>query len=168
MDILGSRERRFAIINEELTAISDAYATPRRTVIEEAEADYDIEELIPREDMVVTVSHGGYVKRVPLDTYRAQRRGGKGRSGMSTRDDDFVTEVMVCAHTPCCSYQRWHGLQNEGVITAGTPQSAARPWWCYRLPWRNIDAFLPLPGDNEHEDKFIILATASEMFAATA
>lgn len=167
LDILGSRERRFAIINEELTAISDAYATPRRTVIEEAEADYDIEELIPREDMVVTVSHGGYVKRVPLDTYRAQRRGGKGRSGMSTRDDDFVTEVMVCStHTPVLFFTSAGMVYKMKVyrLPAGTPQSRGKALvnLLPLAPGETVNAFLPLPEDeSEHEDKFIILATAS-------
>jgi len=98
--ILTDRERLLAILCAELREISEKYGTERRTQIEPAEFEHDIEDLIPREDMVVTVTHGGYIKRVPLSTYRAQRRGGKGRTGMATRDEDFVQDVFVAStHT---------------------------------------------------------------------
>jgi DNA gyrase subunit A len=101
LDILRSRARVFAIIREELAAVKAGFATPRRTLIVEAASDMEDEDLIQREDMVVTVSHAGYVKRVPLSTYRAQRRGGKGRSGMQTREEDFVARVFVAStHQP--------------------------------------------------------------------
>ncbi|WP_264479131.1 DNA gyrase subunit A [Lichenihabitans sp. PAMC28606] len=101
LEILGSRARIFDIVRGELLAIRIAYATPRRTTILDSDADMDDEDLIQREDMVVTVSHAGYIKRVPLSTYRAQRRGGKGRSGMQTRDEDFVSRLFVAnTHTP--------------------------------------------------------------------
>ncbi|MBB4050416.1 DNA gyrase subunit A [Devosia subaequoris] len=101
LDILRSRERVRAIIREELEAIREQFGTPRRTEISDHAADFDDEDLIAREDMVVTVSHGGYIKRVPLSTYRAQNRGGKGRSGMATRDEDFVARLFVAnTHTP--------------------------------------------------------------------
>nr|WP_131193925.1 DNA gyrase subunit A [Lichenihabitans psoromatis] len=101
LEILGSRARIFDIVRGELLAIRIAYATPRRTMILDSDADMDDEDLIQREDMVVTVSHAGYIKRVPLSTYRAQRRGGKGRSGMQTRDEDFVSRLFVAnTHTP--------------------------------------------------------------------
>jgi DNA gyrase subunit A len=101
LDILRSRDRVLGIIREELIEIRDQYATPRKTQIDEFAGDMDDEDLIAREDMVVTVSHAGYIKRVPLSTYRAQRRGGKGRSGMSTRDEDFVSRLFVAnTHTP--------------------------------------------------------------------
>ena len=101
LDILRSRGRVFAIIKDEMTAIKTAHATPRRTVIMESDADMEDEDLIQREDMVVTVSHAGYIKRVPLATYREQRRGGKGRSGMSTREQDFVASLFVATtHQP--------------------------------------------------------------------
>src|SRR5207248_6135241 len=90
-----------AIIKEELAAIKSEFATPRRTVILDQEGEMEDEDLIQREDMVVTVSHAGYVKRVPLSTYRSQKRGGKGRAGMQTRDEDFVTRLFVAStHTP--------------------------------------------------------------------
>ncbi len=101
LDILSSRSRVMTIIKDELIAVRDEFATPRRTEIVDGGFDMEDEDLIAREDMVVTVSHAGYIKRVPLDTYRAQRRGGKGRSGMSMKDEDFVTRLFVAnTHTP--------------------------------------------------------------------
>src|SRR5690606_1648389 len=76
LDILASRARVLEILRNELLAMKEQFATPRRTAIEEGGPEQDIEDLIQREDMVVTVTHGGYIKRVPLSTYRAQRRGG--------------------------------------------------------------------------------------------
>ncbi|MGL4495474.1 MAG: DNA gyrase subunit A [Beijerinckiaceae bacterium] len=101
LDILSSRVRIMDIIKSELSEIREAFATPRKTQIVEWDADVEDEDLIQREDMVVTVSHAGYIKRVPLSAYRAQRRGGKGRSGMATRDEDFVTRLFVAnTHAP--------------------------------------------------------------------
>ncbi|KQN74012.1 DNA gyrase subunit A [Devosia sp. Leaf64] len=101
LDILRSRERVRSIIREELEAVREEFGRPRRTEISDHAADFDDEDLIAREDMVVTVSHAGYIKRVPLSTYRAQNRGGKGRSGMSTREEDFVARLFVAnTHTP--------------------------------------------------------------------
>ena len=95
LDILRSRERILEIISTELRAIREAYAVPRRTEIVEYDGDVDDEDLIEREDMVVTVTHGGYIKRTPLTEYRAQKRGGKGLAGMATKDEDFVTRLFV-------------------------------------------------------------------------
>ena len=90
-----------AIIHDELAEVKAEFATPRKTEIIDEAGEVEDEDLIQREDMVVTVSHAGYVKRVPLSTYRAQRRGGKGRAGMATRDEDFVTRLFVAnTHTP--------------------------------------------------------------------
>ncbi|MFL4991742.1 MAG: DNA gyrase subunit A, partial [Microvirga sp.] len=101
LDILRSRARILGIVKDELAAVRQAFATPRKTQILDWDSEVDDEDLIQREDMVVTVSHAGYIKRVPLSTYRAQRRGGKGRSGMATRDEDFVTRLFVAnTHTP--------------------------------------------------------------------
>ncbi len=101
LDILRSRARVQSIIREELMAAKEEFATPRRTEIADYLGEVDDEDLIAQEDMVVTVSHTGYIKRVPLVTYRAQRRGGKGRSGMQTKDEDFVTRLFVAdTHTP--------------------------------------------------------------------
>ena len=101
LEILSSRARVRAIIKDELTDVKTNFATPRRTEIIENEGEVDDEDLIQREDMVVTVSHTGYVKRVPLSAYRAQRRGGKGRAGVQIKDEDFVTKLFVAnTHTP--------------------------------------------------------------------
>ncbi|HER25997.1 MAG TPA: DNA gyrase subunit A, partial [Rhodospirillales bacterium] len=101
LELLGSRQLLLNVMREELLDMRQQFATPRRSVIEESEFEHDVEDLIAREDMVVTVTNTGYMKRVPLSTYRAQKRGGKGRSGMSTRSEDFVTQVFVVnTHTP--------------------------------------------------------------------
>ncbi|UYO00097.1 MAG: DNA gyrase subunit A [Devosia sp.] len=101
LDILRSRERVRDIIRQELEDIREQFGSARRTEISDHAADFDDEDLIAREDMVVTVSHAGYIKRVPLSTYRAQNRGGKGRSGMATREEDFVARLFVAnTHTP--------------------------------------------------------------------
>ncbi len=94
LEILRSRARIQAIIKDELTKLKTEFATPRRTVIAEEEGEMEDEDLIQREDMVVTVSHLGYIKRVPLSTYRAQKRGGKGRGGMQVREEDFVSHAV--------------------------------------------------------------------------
>ena len=101
LDILRSRARVVEIIRKELTEIREQFADKRRTEIAEAEGDMEDEDLIAREEMVVTFSHEGYIKRVPLSAYRAQKRGGRGRSGMATRDEDFVTRLFVAStHAP--------------------------------------------------------------------
>jgi len=101
LDILRSRARIVAIVKDELTAIKEEFGTPRRTEILEMEGEMEDEDLIQREDMVVTVSHKGYIKRVPLSAYRSQRRGGKGRAGMATREEDFVSRIFIAnTHTP--------------------------------------------------------------------
>jgi len=93
--------RKSAIFAGELREIRGLFATPRRTEIVEHEGEVDDEDLIEREDMVVTVTHGGYLKRTPLADYRAQARGGKGLAGMATKDEDFVTTLFVAnTHTP--------------------------------------------------------------------
>jgi len=101
LDILRSRLRVLGIIRDELTAIRTEFATPRKTTIVDNEGEVEDEDLIQREDMVVTVSHAGYVKRVPLSAYRAQRRGGKGRAGVAMKEEDFVTKLFIAnTHTP--------------------------------------------------------------------
>lgn len=114
--ILRSRERILGIIKTELAEVKAEFATPRRTVIMEQEGEVEDEDLIQREDMVVTVSHAGYVKRVPLSAYRAQRRGGKGRSGMQTRDEDFVSRLFVAStHTPVLFFSSRGQVYKEKV-----------------------------------------------------
>src|ERR1700730_4886938 len=116
LDILRSRARVQAIIKTELADVKNEFATPRKTVIIEQEGEVEDEDLIQREDMVVTVSHAGYVKRVPLSAYRAQRRGGKGRAGMQTRDEDFVSRLFVAStHTPVLFFSSRGQVYKEKV-----------------------------------------------------
>ena len=105
------------------------FATPRRTVIVDQEGEMEDEDLIQREDMVVTVSHLGYVKRVPLSTYRSQRRGGKGRAGMQTRDEDFVTRLFVAnTHTPVLFFSSRGRVYKEKVwrLPQAAPQARGK------------------------------------------
>ncbi|GIQ77879.1 DNA gyrase subunit A [Bradyrhizobium sp. ma5] len=116
LDILRSRARVQGIVKTELAEVKQQFATPRKTVIIEHEGEVEDEDLIQREDMVVTVSHAGYVKRVPLSTYRAQRRGGKGRAGMQTRDEDFVARLFVAStHTPVLFFSSRGQVYKEKV-----------------------------------------------------
>jgi DNA gyrase subunit A len=101
LDILRSRPRVLTIVKDELKAIKDEFATPRLTELVDAEVEMEDEALIEREDVAITVTHAGYIKRTPIAEYRVQGRGGKGRSGMSTRDEDFVTAIFVAnTHAP--------------------------------------------------------------------
>ncbi len=167
LDILGSRERVLGIMRQELTAVKEQFATPRRTTLEEGEFEYDLESLIEREDMVVTFSHRGYIKRVPLSTYRAQRRGGKGRAGMSTRDEDFVDQVFVVnTHTPVLFFSTRGMVYKMKVykLPLGTPTARGKPL-VNMLPLgegETITTLMPLPEDEDSwNDLFVMFATAS-------
>ena len=152
LDILRSRARIQAMVKEELLAVKDEFATPRRTVIAEQEGEVEDEDLIQREDMVVTVSHLGYVKRVPLSTYRMQRRGGKGRSGMQTRDEDFVSRLFVAStHTPVLFFSSLGRVYKEKVwrLPIAAPQARGKPL-INILPIEQgelMTSILPLPED---------------------
>ncbi len=101
LGVLRSRERVAQIIRDELAETKEKFGVPRRTEMLEAEEEVEDEDLIVREDMVVTVTSGGYVKRTPLSIYRTQGRGGKGRAGMSTKEDDLISEMFVAStHAP--------------------------------------------------------------------
>ena len=129
LSILASREKLYAIIRADLVAVKEEFATPRRTSIEELEFEQDIEDLIQREDMVVTVTNTGYIKRVPLSTYRAQKRGGKGRSGMNTHEEDYVTNLFVAStHTPVLFFSSIGKVYKMKVyrLPVGTPQSTGK------------------------------------------
>jgi DNA gyrase subunit A len=152
LEILRSRARIQAIVKEELLAVKEEFATPRRTVIAEQEGEVEDEDLIHREDMVVTVSHLGYVKRVPLSTYRMQRRGGKGRSGMQTRDEDFVSRLFVAStHTPVLFFSSLGRVYKEKVwrLPIAAPQARGKPL-INILPIEQgelMTSILPLPED---------------------
>ena len=129
LDILRSRERVMAIIQAELADVREEFATPRRSEFIEHDGEVDDESLIPQEDMVVTVSHGGYIKRVPLSTYRAQRRGGKGRAGMATKEEDFVSRIFVAnTHQPVLFFSTTGMVYKMKVwkLPAGNPQSRGK------------------------------------------
>jgi DNA gyrase subunit A len=129
LEVLRSRIKLLEIIREELAEVRAEFATDRKTQIVEAGEDLEDEDLIQRRDMVVTVTHKGYIKRVPLDTYRTQRRGGKGRAGMSTRDEDFVTRVFVAnTHTPVLFFSSTGMVYKMKVwrLPEGTPQARGR------------------------------------------
>ncbi len=129
LEILRSRERLFAIVKDEMLAVKTAHAVPRRTQILDVEGDMMDEDLIQREDMVVTVSHAGYIKRVPLSTYRAQRRGGKGRSGMQTREEDFVQRLFVAStHAPVLFFSSRGQVYKEKVwrLPLAAPQARGK------------------------------------------
>jgi len=166
LDILGSHQRVLDIVKEELVAVRDEFATPRRTEIMDGGFDVDDEDLIAREDMVVTVSHGGYVKRVPLATYRAQRRGGKGRSGMSTKDEDFVTRLFVVnTHTPVLFFSSRGIVYKLKVwkLPLAAPQARGKAL-INLLPLEmgeRITTIMPLPEDEDSWE------TLDVMFATT-
>jgi DNA gyrase subunit A len=152
LDILSSRVRIQQIIKDEFTAIRDEFGTPRRTQIVDGGPDMDDEDLIAREEMVVTVSHAGYIKRVPLTTYRAQRRGGKGRSGMAMKDEDFATRLFVAnTHTPVLFFSSRGIVYKEKVwrLPIGTPTSRGKAMInMFPLePGERITSIMPLPED---------------------
>ena len=154
LDILRSRARIQTIVKDELKAVKEEFATPRRTVIIDQEGEMEDEDLIQREDMVVTVSHLGYVKRVPLSTYRAQKRGGKGRAGMQTREEDFVARLFVAnTHTPVLFFSSRGQVYKEKVwrLPAAAPQARGKAL-INILPLaqgENITTIMPLPEDEK-------------------
>ncbi len=142
LDILRSRPRIQAIIKTELADVRKQFATARRTVIAEEEAEVEDEDLIQREDMVVTVSHLGYIKRVPLSTYRAQKRGGKGRGGMQVREEDFVARLFVAStHAPVLFFSsRGKALINILPLEAGETINTIMPLTEAESSWGALDA----------------------------
>ena len=166
LEILASREKLFNIIRDEFVAIKDEYATPRRTKIEDIEYDTDIESLIQREEMVVTVTEAGYIKRVPLNAYKAQRRGGKGKSGMTTKEEDFVTRLFVAStHTPVLFFSSKGQVYKMKVykLPLGSPTSKGKPF-INLLPLsdgENITTIMKLPeNEADCENMSIMFATA--------
>ncbi len=152
LELLGDRDKLFALMRKELLEIKEQFATPRRTEILDNEFEQDIEDLIQREDMAVTVTHGGYVKRVPVSAYRAQRRGGKGRSGMATREDDFVSSLFIAnTHTPVLFFSSRGIVYKLKVwrLPLGAPQARGKAF-VNLLPLgegETISAVMPMPED---------------------
>ncbi|MDR0803948.1 MAG: DNA gyrase subunit A [Rickettsiales bacterium] len=163
LEILGSHERIVEIIKEETNFIIENFGHDRRTEISDSELDMDMEDLIAREDMVVTISNTGYIKRVALDTYRAQRRGGKGRNAMTTKEDDFVVQMFVAnTHTPLlffsslgmCYRLKTYKLPEGAAAAKGRPLINLLPL----AAGETITAILPEP---ETKDGYLMFATAS-------
>jgi DNA gyrase subunit A len=150
--ILGSRQRIYDIMKTEMLEVKERFGDKRRTTLEEGDLDQDVEDLIQPEDMVVTVTHAGYIKRVPLSTYRAQRRGGRGRAGMATREEDFLSQVFVVnTHTPVAFFSS-RGMSYQLKVyklPLGTPQARGKPM-VQLLPLaegETISTLMPLPQD---------------------
>jgi len=167
LELLSDRANIMAVVREELVEVRGKFATPRRTVFGEGGADMDDEDLIPREDMVITVTHGGYVKRTALSTYRSQKHGGKGRSGMSTKDEDAVTRVFSAStHAPVLFFSSGGKVYKLKVwrLPLGTPTSRGKAF-VNLLPiesGESITSILPLPEDEAQWERLdVMFATRS-------
>ena len=167
LDILGSDTRVSRVVLDELAATRERLSNPRRTEITDQLGDQDDEDLIQQEDMVVTVSHRGYIKRVPLSIYRAQRRGGKGRAGMKTRDEDFVTRLFVTnTHTPILFFTS-RGMVYQlkcYKLPEAAPQSLGKAMVNILPiePEETINTVMPMPEDESSwADLNVMFATAS-------
>ncbi|MHA7872908.1 MAG: DNA gyrase subunit A, partial [Hyphococcus sp.] len=167
LDILRRRDRVMTIIKDELTAVKDEFATPRKTEIVDAEGEVEDEDLIAREDMVVTVTYSGYVKRTALSTYRAQKRGGKGRAGMKFKDEDFVNQLFVGnTHTPLLFFTSTGMAYKMKLwrLPEGAPSSRGKAF-VNLLPLgpdERVTNILPLPEDEEAWEKLhVMFATRS-------
>lgn len=158
LDILRSRSRVLDLIRKELTDARDNFAVPRRSIFIEADLDLEDEDLIEREDMVVTVSHSGYIKRTPLAAYRTQHRGGRGKSGMSTKDEDFVVRLFSAnTHTPILFFSSEGQVYREKVwrLPAGDPRTKGRAIANIISgigPGERITTVMPLPEDEDSWD----------------
>ena len=167
LDLLSSREKIMAVVRAELEEVKARFAVPRRTAIVEGDADLEDEDLIVREDMVITVTHGGYVKRTPLATFRTQNRGGKGRSGMSTKDEDAVTRVFSAStHTPMLFFSSGGKVYKLKVwrLPIGAPTARGKAFInLFPIePGETMTSILPLPEDEAAwEGMDVVFATRS-------
>jgi len=166
LEILGDRIKLYTVMRAEFDEIESAYATPRITEIAPAWDGIEDEDLIEREDMVVTVTMAGYIKRTPLETFRTQARGGKGRAGMATKDEDAITELFVTStHNPVLFFSTHGKVYRLKVwrLPEGAPQTRGRPM-VNLLPLADgetISTVLPLPEDeNEWGKLHVMFATA--------
>jgi len=167
LDILGSRPRVLDIIRGELTEFRDRFAVPRRSEFIEADLDLEDEAFIEKEDMVVMVTHGGYVKRTALSAYRTQNRGGKGRGGMETKEDDFVVRLFAAdTHTEILFFSSTGMAYKQKVwrLPLGAPQARGKAL-INILPLKGgerITSVMPLPQDEEERARLnILFATKS-------
>jgi DNA gyrase subunit A len=152
LDLLSSRDAIMGVVRAELVEVRDAFAVPRRSIIVEGDADVEDEDLIAREEMVITVTHAGYVKRTALSTYRTQHRGGRGRSGMSTKDEDAVTRVFSAStHAPMLFFSSGGKAYKLKVwrLPLGTPTSRGKAFVnLFPIePGETMTSILALPED---------------------
>jgi DNA gyrase subunit A len=170
LSILGDRIKLYGVMRGELEAIMLEFATPRLCEIAPSWDGLDDEDLMEREDMVVTVTHGGYIKRTPLATFRAQARGGKGRAGMATKDEDAVTELFVTStHTPVLFFSTLGRVYRMKVwkLPEGAPQTRGRPM-INLLPLaegETISNVLPLPEDEAQWGKLHVMFSTAKGYA---
>ena len=167
LEILGNREKLYGILRQELLAAKDQFATPRRTMIEISEFEADIEDLIQKEDMVVTVTAGGYIKRTALSSYRAQRRGGKGKSSMNVRDEDLTTELLVVnTHTPVLFFSSTGTVYKLKVYRLPLGAANTRGKALVNIfplkQGETITTFMPLPEDESLWDSMNIFFATSK------
>ncbi len=167
LELLSDRVNIMAVVREELVDVRERFAIPRRTQMVEGGAEMEDEDLIPREDMVITVTHGGYVKRTALSTYRSQKHGGKGRSGMSTKEEDAVTRVFSAStHAPVLFFSSGGKVYRLKVwrLPVGTPTSRGKAFVNLLPiePGESITSILPLPEDEAQWDALdVMFATRS-------
>ena len=167
LDLLSSREAIMAVVRAELVEVREAFAVPRRTQIVEGDADVEDEDLIAREEMVITVTLGGYVKRTPLAIYRTQHRGGRGRSGMSTKTEDAVTRVFSAStHAPMLFFSSGGKAYKLKVwrLPFGTPTSRGKAFVNLFpiVPGETMTSILTLPEDEAQWDGLdVMFATRS-------
>mgnify|MGYP001118541113 FL=1 len=166
LEILANRAKLYQVMRDEFAEVRELFATPRRTEIAAAADGIEDEDLIEREEMVVTVTMQGYIKRTPLEAFRAQARGGKGRSGMATKDEDVVTELFVTStHTPVLFFSTLGKVYRLKVwkLPEGGPATRGRPM-INLLPLaegETISTVLPLPEDEAEWGKLhVMFATA--------
>ena len=166
LSILANRSERMAIMRAELVEVKEQYAVPRRTVIEDSEFEADIEDLIQREDMVVTVTAGGYIKRVPLAAFRAQRRGGKGKTGIAMRDEDATEELFVAnTHTPVLFFSNFGKVYKLKVYRLPLATAQGRGKALVNIfplaEGETIKTFMTLPEDESTWDNLNIMFATS-------
>ncbi len=171
--ILADPQMVLDIIKEEILVIKDKYGDDRRTEITASSDEIDLESLIQREDMVVTMTHLGYIKRVPADTYRAQNRGGKGITGLTTREEDFVERVIVAnTHTDMLFFTtrgRVFGLRCYQIPEAGRTAKGSAVVNLLNLDGgEKVTTVITLPeGEEEREGKYLIMATRAGFIKKT-
>jgi DNA gyrase subunit A len=167
LDLLASRDAIMAVVRAELVEVREQFAVPRRSLIVEGEADVEDEDLIAREEMVITVTHAGYVKRTALATYRTQHRGGRGRSGMSMKDEDAVTRVFSAStHAPMLFFSSGGKAYKLKVwrLPLGTPTSRGKAFVnLFPIePGETMTSILALPEDEATWDALdVMFATRS-------